>query len=148
MKFQNILVAIDGSQHSFDAAEIAALIAGQNQAPITLVHVIPGGPIPDALKEYARVEHLEPTQWLYEKQVAERVLEAAAARFADTDLAVTRRTEQGDPAGKILDAARDIGCDLIVIGHRGTGDVESLLMGSVAHKLNHKARCSVITVKH
>jgi len=148
MKFQNILVATDGSPHSFDAVEVALLIAERHGAQLTLLHVIPGGPLPEALKEYARVEHLDPTPYLYEKQVAERILEAGAARAADTKVHVTRRIESGDPAATILETAGDLGCDLIAIGHRGIGDVESLLMGSVAHKVNHKAGCSVITVKH
>lgn len=147
MKLQNILVPIDGSQHAFDALEIALLVAEKNQAPITLLHVIPGGELPEGLKQYARAEHLEPSPWLYEKQVAERILEAGASYAADTKLKISRRTANGDPAKEILKAAQNLGCDLIVMGHRGTGDVESLLMGSVAHKVNHKAECSVITVK-
>lgn len=56
-------------------------------------------------------------------------------------------TDTGDPATKILDHARDLDCDAIIMGHRGTGDFQGLLMGSVAHKVNHKAACRVITVK-
>jgi nucleotide-binding universal stress UspA family protein len=148
MKFQNILVATDGSPHSLDAVEVALLIAERNDAQLTLLHVIPGGPLPEALKEYARAEHLEPTPYLYEKQVAERIVDAGAARASDTEVHIARRIESGDPAAAIVKTAKALGCDLIAMGHRGIGDVESLLMGSVAHKVNHKAQCSVITVKH
>lgn len=147
-KFQNILVPTDGSPHSFDAIDVALLIAEKNDARLTLLHVIPGGPLPEALKQFARVEHLDTTPYLYEKQVAERILDAGAARAADSTVHIARLVEHGDPAGKILETAKSLGCDLIAIGHRGIGDVESLLMGSVAHKVNHKAGCSVITVKH
>ncbi|MGA8262802.1 MAG: universal stress protein [Arenicellales bacterium] len=147
MKARNILVPVDGSDHSFDALQIAVLVAEKNGGRVTMLHVVPGGPLPEALKEYAYAEHMEPSPWLYEDQVAERILEAAAARVDGTTVNITRRIEKGDPATKILESAESLGCDLIVMGHRGIGDVESLLMGSVSHKVNHKAACGVITVK-
>ena len=45
----------------------------------------------------------------------------------------------GNVAKTIVEAARDHGAGVIVLGSRGRGDLTALLLGSVAHKVIHLA---------
>jgi nucleotide-binding universal stress UspA family protein len=55
--------------------------------------------------------------------------------------------EAGDPATEILRVAREVPCDLIVLGTHGRTGLTRLVLGSVAEEVLRKAPCSVLTVK-
>ena len=55
--------------------------------------------------------------------------------------------EEGDPATVILAAAKNANADMIVLGSRGLGTLQGLLMGSVSHKVSQMAECTCIAVK-
>jgi nucleotide-binding universal stress UspA family protein len=52
----------------------------------------------------------------------------------------------GGPAHIIADIAREENADVIVIGTRGHGQIASLIIGSVTHKLLHMTPCPVLAV--
>jgi nucleotide-binding universal stress UspA family protein len=60
---------------------------------------------------------------------------------------VEYRVLDGAPAVEILEAARQVQCDLIVLGTHGHTGLERLVMGSVAEEVMRKAKCPVLTVK-
>lgn len=51
-------------------------------------------------------------------------------------------------AAAIVQYARDLGIDLIVVGTHGRGAVAHLLMGSVAERVVRSASCPVLIVRH
>jgi nucleotide-binding universal stress UspA family protein len=53
-------------------------------------------------------------------------------------------TEQGDPSEVLLDHARD--AELLVVGNEGRGAFAGALLGSVALRVAHRARCPVVLV--
>ena len=55
--------------------------------------------------------------------------------------------ETGDIRGKILDAAAELGADLIVLGSHGRKGVQRFLLGSVAENVARHAQCSVEIVR-
>ena len=61
--------------------------------------------------------------------------------------AVEAMERDGDPAKIIAEVANTQRFDAIVMGTRGLSDIRGLILGSVAHKVNHLAKCTVITVK-
>jgi universal stress protein A len=65
----------------------------------------------------------------------------------DPRLIIERRLVEGDPATEILRVARELPCDLIVMGTHGRTGLGRLLMGSVAEQIVRKAPCPVLTVK-
>jgi nucleotide-binding universal stress UspA family protein len=56
------------------------------------------------------------------------------------------RALEGDPARKILDMAKHVLADIIVMGSRGHSAIGELLLGSVAHKVTMKADVPVVLV--
>ena len=53
----------------------------------------------------------------------------------------------GNVAKTIVEAARDHGAGVIVLGSRGRGDLTALLLGSVAHKVIHLADRPVLITR-
>jgi nucleotide-binding universal stress UspA family protein len=67
-----------------------------------------------------------------------------AAAPVDVEL---RQTIGADPADEILEVAREVDAEALVIGIRHRSKVGKLLMGSVATRLLMEAPCPVVAVK-
>ena len=53
----------------------------------------------------------------------------------------------GDPAHEIIEAASNMGCDLIVMGSRGLTGLDRIFLGSVARNVLQHTRASVLIVR-
>lgn len=148
--FKSILVAVDGSEHANRAVVAAAELARQADARLTLVHIVRRSgtdAIPAGLEELTRLENLRVTEADLIRQGGERVLEDAQMRATRAGLRQPHtRLEWGDPATAILEAARAVDADLIVMGRRGLGGLGALLLGSVSGKVTHLAPCACLTL--
>lgn len=69
-----------------------------------------------------------------------------ALHVPDDNVRLERRFAEGDPVSEILNVAREIDADLIVMGTHGRTGLSRLLMGSVAEHVVRKASCPVLTV--
>ena len=54
--------------------------------------------------------------------------------------------KQGSPAEVIIEEAKRLEVDAVVMGSRGLSDLKGLLVGSVSHKVTHVAHCMVISI--
>jgi len=144
-----ILVPVDGSEHAFRALKVACALARAENRSIRLLHVVPSKEVPEALKRYAAVEHVQdPPAFLYETAIAEGVLNAARTKALAEDVQdVECSVEHGEASKGILEVAGREGVDTIVMGTRGLGDFQGIVLGSVARKVAHGADCRVIVVK-
>jgi len=146
--YRNIVVPVDGSDHAFKAVELAATVAARDGASLWLLHVVPYAEMPEGMRRWAEIEHVDAPVALYEGAVADNILAEAADRAEKVGVAdVHKCTEHGRAAARIVEVARQEHADAIIMGSRGLSDIQGLLMGSVAHKVNHAAKCTVITVK-
>lgn len=159
--FKQILVPVDGSEHAERALGLAADLAARYDAKLHVIHVLLRGEVPDDLRKLSDkkadpepgialggtyVDASLPFEVL--QDIAEKLLERArktaqkhGAKQVDTSW------QQGDPAGAILEQAREQGADLVVMGSRGLSDIKGLVIGSVSHKVAHLFEGSVVTVK-
>jgi nucleotide-binding universal stress UspA family protein len=59
---------------------------------------------------------------------------------------VETRATTGDPAAVLVEVAREVSADLLVIGRRGGDFVARTLLGSVAQRVVQQAPCDVLVV--
>ena len=144
---KRILVPIDGSDHAKRAASFAADLAFKYHAVIYLIHVLSFGPLSSvAGRSYggAAIENLKGVM----KKVGDAIVREAGSEVKKKGVKhVETYLAEGDPASEILDFAKKNGIDMIVMGRRGMGDVGSLFLGSVSHKVSNLAECICVTVK-
>ena len=129
------LVAVDGSVGSLRAVQKAERMAatGQQGAGVDLVHV------QSWLNKEAAETELARRGWAATAQ-ARQVLDAAGLSWRLMSL-------MGEEAPEIVRAAEVLGSCGIAIGSRGLTATESLLLGSVANKVVHLAKTSVLLVR-
>ncbi len=145
---KNILVAIDGSDHSLRALDLACTIASKHDAALVLLHVLKSEVLPEDLLRFAELEHIPgpPREILH--HLANRILESASEKAAQNGIDKIRTAlEEGPTARTIVAYAKDNDVDMIVMGSRGLGEIEGALLGSVSHKVNSLAPCTCITVR-
>jgi nucleotide-binding universal stress UspA family protein len=139
---ERILVPVDFSDCSLDALKYAVVVAKQAQASLMLLHVLePVSYGLDFTLGQSRARHLEVETWT-------KRLEELAATHQHPDMVVESRLRGGFPADSILDAAKTLPCDLIVMGTHGRRGISHTISGSVAEAVLRKAHCPVIAVRN
>jgi nucleotide-binding universal stress UspA family protein len=138
-----IVVGVDGSETSQSAAEHAVAMARQWKGKLYLVTVvrtpegwwgIGGAPPPPEALSAALAEG--------QAQVLNELEESLHLEGVDYETV----EELGDPSSRLLAVAESHGADLIVIGRRGAGLAERVMMGSVADRLCHQSVVPVLVV--
>lgn len=79
--------------------------------------------------------------------LARAAVEQAAVQLAGTSLTVLSEVVKGQARDVIVREAETWGADLIVLGSRGLGGFERVLLGSVSHAVVTLAACSVKIVR-
>jgi nucleotide-binding universal stress UspA family protein len=140
-----ILVAIDGSDSSMDAADYAISISKKYNAELYALHVIHPAdvdllPGPAQTSAYSLVIN---TNKEYEEYLDKVKLKA-------NEYAITIKTEviaAINVAEGIVDYAEGKNTDIIVVGTRGKSGIKKALLGSVAANVVTYAHCPVLVIK-
>ncbi|HEV2472425.1 MAG TPA: universal stress protein [Chthonomonadales bacterium] len=145
--FSSILLATDGSDHALEAARVSAELVRRFSSRLILLTVF--DPPPDEGALGADTEQTISRDAM--ARYADTILEAADRRtgrvLQDEGVAYESRCEMGHPVEMIVSIAAREGVDLIVMGSRGLGGLESFLLGSVSDRVLHHAHCPVLIVK-
>ena len=146
--YTRILVGLDGSGNAQHAAETAADLALRYEAELHLVTVTRPYKVSPALRRYLEAENLigEP-QYVLDEMTNAIIGEAAELARSKGVKVVKTAIREGKPARTLVDYARANHCDLIVIGSRGIGEVEAMLLGSVSQKVSMLSECAVLIVR-
>jgi nucleotide-binding universal stress UspA family protein len=140
LAIKKILHPTDFSEPAANAFLLARNLAKEHRARLVLLHVVelpvvgPAGMVP-----------VPPPSPPIDREALKAQLQAIAA--ANPDVEIECRLAENQPAGAILDLARQSGCDMIVMGTHGRTALGRILMGSVAEKVVRHASCPVLTVK-
>jgi nucleotide-binding universal stress UspA family protein len=137
-----IVLAVDFSPHSDRAVETVAGLAARLSAFVDVIHALD---LPVDFAPYLSAAGVELEREI-EADVSER-LEAIRERLEQRQIRVNTHFRRGHPDAVIADVARQIGCQLIVMGTRGRSGLAHVLLGSVAERTLRTAPCSVLCVK-
>ncbi len=144
-----ILLAVDGSAYS-DAA--VKEVAKRSWPPQSEVKVITAAetPLVVGMEPWAAApEYFEQLEKSI-RDAAKAVIESALLKLKTTEdktLKISSEIIQGPPRQVIVEKAERWGADLIVMGSRGLGAWNRLLLGSVSSAVVHHAKCSVEIVR-
>ena len=143
-----LLVALDGSDHSLKAVDIASEIAASLKAEVILLYVVKPQELPEGLRDYADLEHILGIDVDILKKVAGDLVSNAEKRAREKGVDdIVGEVEEGPVARTIIARAQHHDVDMIVVGSRGLGNVEATLRGGVSHRVELLAKCPVLTVK-
>ncbi len=145
--FKHILMPTDGSEHSERAVERGIELAKLCGAKVTGIHVMqdyrmmigPEGLVPTELEEGMEERERERAESFL--AFVQKTADAAGVP-CNTVIAQGRH-----PYDAIVDTANERGCDLIVMTARHRKGLVSLLMGSEASRVLHRASIPVLTFR-
>lgn len=139
-----IIVAVDDSPSSLAATDWAARDAALRHVPLTLVHVLAEPPVgmwpePALLNGFSEWRAKNGHEILAKaRRVADRALEQS------NPIAVTELSCAGTPVPTLVDLSKD--ADMMVVGCRGQGALQRMLLGSVSTGLVHHSHCPVAVI--
>jgi nucleotide-binding universal stress UspA family protein len=146
-RFSTILVGIDGSESSIDAADYAIEMAKKDGAQVIALTVnrIPlssyGLATPqDEVKQSKENEEMQEfKEWLDKiSQIAKQNSVQLKKEIINSQMSVE---------AAVVEYAESEGVDLIVIGTRGNSGIKNMLLGSIASGIVKYATCPVMVVK-
>ena len=141
IKIERVLIPVDGSDSSRNAAKYAAHLVGHRGAKLYLLHVWEpvnmtiGGDKAEKLRERAQAKAME-------------MLEEYRRMLEPCGLEMELIARSGRPDYVILNAQEELDCDLIVIGSRGLSVLENVIMGSVVTRVLEGASCPVLVTRN
>ena len=145
MLYQHILVPIDGSETSMAAMREAIKLGKVLNSKITVVQVMALDPfIADAYVKTGETNELIERTRTYLLDI----LEQAKQQFSNEGITVETKLLEGFVVHEeIIQAARDLNADLIVMGSHGRTGVRKLVLGSVAQKVLGESHIPVLIVR-
>jgi nucleotide-binding universal stress UspA family protein len=141
--YKKILVPLDGSELAKTALNQAEKLAKTFDAEIILFQVVPFMPI------YGSPELVTPLI-IDEKQkeAVEKYLANLAEELKKRGLRVATTVKTGQQvAGEIIDFAKEVGADLIVMCTHGRSGISRWVLGSVALKLLTRAETPILLIR-
>jgi len=144
-----ILLAVDGSACSDAAAQELAKRPWPPQSEVKVISAVEI-PAPVGMEPWAvSPEYFENVERSV-RQAAQASIDSALLKLktiTDKTLKISSEIIQGPTAQVIVDAAESWGADLIIMGSRGLGIWNRLVLGSVSNAVVHHAKCSVEIVR-
>jgi nucleotide-binding universal stress UspA family protein len=153
-KFNKILICIDGSKESSDAADYGINLAKLSNSRMVVMHVLPQ----EIRYAYNDIDTIKPNipatpiKGIIEisKQEVQlkwfnKILERAKKSDVNiqTDIIVATKSVSSE----IVDYADKFNVDLIIVGTRGRSGFKRMLLGSVASEVVKYAGCPVLIIK-
>lgn len=142
MKYENIVVAIDGSEAADKAFKKSLEVVKQNDARLILAHVVDS-------RTFATAEAYDRTLAERAEKYAKELLTEYIEKAKNEGLTdVVRCIEYGSPKVKIpKDIVENFDADLVICGATGLNAVERFIIGSVSEAITRRASCDVLVVR-
>lgn len=138
--FRKILHANDGSEHAFHALAMALALAQQNNSELHMVSVEEIDYMPEFIEEVREETGTAARRF-------HKVLQRARAMAEASHVKLKTHVIAGHPVRDIVELARELEVELLVIGATGHSALYDRLIGSRADRIVQLAPCPVIVVK-
>jgi nucleotide-binding universal stress UspA family protein len=138
-----VLLPVDGSIGAMEAVHHAIYLRRQGlQIEVLLANVQEPASLYEMLvvHDADAIDRLCAEAGLHALQNAVSMLEGAGLEY-ECEVA------KGDPAHTLLEIVERFGCDMVVMGARGTSSLRSTLLGSVSNEVLHACAVPVVIVK-
>ena len=155
--FKKILVAVDGSDSSGRAANVALELADKLKAELIIFHAIspPSAVYRSSLPSMGQMAPSPPPQdeidahYAYARRVAQGIIGPSVSEAKKRGINVKSETPEGvtSVVETIINHASNDKADLIILGTRGLGGFKKLLIGSVSSGVMTHATCPVMVVR-
>ena len=141
IKIERVLIPVDGSDSSKNAAKYGAHLVNARYPKIYLLNV------------------WEPVTMTIGGEMAEKVRKSSEAKsmalleeykklLEPCGLEIELISRSGRPDYVVLNVQEELDCDLIVIGSRGLSVLENVIMGSVVTRVLEGATCPVLVTRN
>lgn len=141
--FTSILLATDASECSLAAAAKAVELAANTKAKLTVVYV--SAPHFYLDKEEKAEFHKRSEESA--NNAFEQIKTLVPKRKMSVDSIDTLVKQGKRPSTAILDVAKAVKADLLVMGSHGHSGLNRLMLGSVANEVVTQAKCAVLIIK-
>ena len=138
--FKKILHANDGSDPAFRALQLAITIAKQNGADLHSVSVEEIPPMPEFIEEVRETRGVAARRF-------HPVLQRARAMAEQQGAILQTHVLAGHPVRTVVELARELDADLLVIGATGHSALYERMIGSRADRIIQLAPCPVLVAK-
>jgi len=143
--YKQILVAVDFSDTSTRALQVARDIGQRLNARLNIVHFVPMRVTTMGVE--GGMDYIEEIHQNEVEEAGEKLKELVKQHTtADDD--VEQHVKSGEPATEINTVVKETGADMIVIGTHGRTGLKHLLLGSVAESILKAADVPVLCVRH
>ena len=141
---KNILIALDYDPTAQKVAELGFSLAGNKDAAITLLHVIAdpsyyASTVYDPIMGfggYMNMDLMRPHIMDELKKTSLEFLEKSKHHLGDN--AIKTMVREGSVAATILDVAKEINADPVVMGSHSRRWLENIVMGSITEYVLHR----------
>jgi nucleotide-binding universal stress UspA family protein len=142
LRIENVMVAVDGSESSDRAIDVAAILTKAQKGKLVVVTVA----APTAAAVRREFQRIEGDAADLAETASQVILANAQQRAGWADVRARTIMLWGDPADAIIKAIVSEKVDAIVVGRHGQGQLAGLLLGSISQKLVSLSPCMVTVV--
>ena len=140
--YRRIIVPVDGSDLAEQVIPHVEALAKAFSAQITVLWVTPH------VSTVAGMPVASEERWKSEDdELARPYLARVEQRLRDGGVEPTIERDEGHPAEVIVERARTLGADLIVMSTHGRSGLKRVVMGSVAEGVVQHTECPVLLVR-
>jgi len=142
LKLKRILVPIDFSDCSKKALQYALPLAKEHAAALTLLYVVPPA---YGAGEYGGIDYAQLEASM--REGGEKELAKLAVDEVRGEVSADALVRVGSPAVNIIEVARSLPADIIVISTHGRTGLNHVFLGSVTEHVVQRAPCPVFVVR-
>ncbi len=149
VNIKKILFPTDFSEYSLAARDFAYDLANRYAAQLHCIHIVDSVENIILAGYMPAMETIPPVTIEQIEEIAkQRLDEFVKKHFSELGNSVVKKVIIGKPFLEIIRYCRQEDINLVVLGTHGRSALASMLIGSVAEKVVHKAPCPVLTVRH